>query len=246
MSIDDPHLAVGAYVLHALPPAEEAAFENHLAGCASCRREADRLAPTTALLVAAESLTPPADLRRRVLAEIACVRPDRPSPGALRRPRLPQQRLRLTVAACLAAAVALGGVAAWQHSGADIARLQLAEVRSGTAALADVLAAPDGTIKAEDLSDGATASVIASRSHGRAALIASGLPSLTEDKVYELWYVESGRYRPAGLLPAAGGRQSHILEGPLKEATAVCITVEPVGGSAQPTTDPMACIRVPA
>ncbi|MFI2372209.1 anti-sigma factor domain-containing protein [Streptomyces sp. NPDC018833] len=246
MSIDDPHLAIGAYVLHALPDAEEAAFENHLAGCASCRREADRLTPTTALLVAAESLTPPADLRRRVLAEIACVRQDRPSPGAPRRLRVPQQRLRFAVTACLAAAVALGGVAAWQHSGADIARLQLAEVRSGTAALADVLAAPDGTISTEDLSDGATASVVASRSQGRAALIASGLPSLTGGKVYELWYAESGRYRPAGLLPAAGGRQSDILVGPLKEATAVCITVEPVGGSAQPTTDPMACIRVPA
>jgi hypothetical protein len=28
---NDPHLAVGAYVLHALHPGEEAALENHLA-----------------------------------------------------------------------------------------------------------------------------------------------------------------------------------------------------------------------
>lgn len=246
MSIDDPHLAIGAYALRALPHAEEAAFENHLAGCASCRRAADELTSTAALLAAAESLTPPAALRRRVLAEIPSVRQDRPSPGAPRPPRRPQQGLRLAVALCVAAAVALGGVAGWQHTEADTARLQLAEVRSGTAALEDVLAAPDSTISTEDLPDGATASVIASRSQGLAAFIASGLPSLTEGQVYELWYAKSGQYRPAGLLPASGGRQAHILEGPLKEATAVCITVEPAGGSPQPTTDPLAYIHVPA
>ncbi|MGN9795992.1 anti-sigma factor [Streptomyces sp. OZ13] len=246
MSIDDPHLPIGAYALHALPLAEEAAFENHLAGCASCRREADELTPTAALLAAAESLAPPADLRRRVLAEIASVRQDRPSPGARQRPRRPQRGLRLAMAACLAAAVGLGGVAAWQHSGADSARLRLAEVRSDTAALADVIAARDATISTEGLPDGATASVITSRSQGRAAFIASGLPSLAEDQVYELWYAEGEQYRPAGLLPGSGGRQARVLDGPLKEATAVCITVEPVGGSLQPTTDPLAYIHVPA
>ncbi|MEU1895940.1 anti-sigma factor [Streptomyces pristinaespiralis] len=246
MSSDDPHLAIGAYVLHALPPAEEAAFENHLAGCASCRREVDELTPTAARLAATEAPAPPADLRLRVLAEIASVRQDRPSPGVPRRPRRARQGLRPAVAACLAAAVALGGVAAWQHSEAGTARTQLAEVRSDTAALADVMAAPDATISTDNLPGGASASVIASRSQGRAAFITSGLPSLAEDRVYELWYAASGQYRPAGQLPASGGRQAHLLEGPLKEATAVCITVEPAGGSPQPTTEPLAYIHVPA
>jgi anti-sigma factor RsiW len=53
---DDPHLAVGAYVLHSLPPSEEAAFEDHLAGCATCRHEADELAAVTARLGAAEAI----------------------------------------------------------------------------------------------------------------------------------------------------------------------------------------------
>ncbi|MGW7287328.1 anti-sigma factor [Streptomyces sp. NPDC054847] len=245
MSIDNPHLPIGAYALHALPRAEEAAFENHLAGCAPCRREADRLTPTAALLAAAESLAPPADLRRRVLAQIASVQQERPFPGARQRLPRPQRGLRLAAGACLAAAVGLGGVAAWQHARADSARLELAEVRSGTAALADVMATRDATISTEKLPNGATAIVIASRSQGRAAFIVSGLPSLADDQVYELWYAETGRYRPAGPLPVSGDRRARVLDGPLKEATAVCITVEPVGGSPQPTTDPLAYIPVP-
>lgn len=71
---DDPHLDVGAYVLHALPAAEEAAFENHLASCLPCRLEAEQLSKAAVGLGAAETSAPSADLRRRVLDQIATVR----------------------------------------------------------------------------------------------------------------------------------------------------------------------------
>ncbi|MEU9482599.1 zf-HC2 domain-containing protein [Streptomyces decoyicus] len=68
---EDPRLAVGAYVLHALPPAEEAAFEEHLAGCDGCAGEVAALEATVACLAEAEAVTPPAALRRQVLDRIA-------------------------------------------------------------------------------------------------------------------------------------------------------------------------------
>jgi hypothetical protein len=145
----------------------------------------------------------------------------------------------------VAAAVALGGVAWWQSSEADTAREQAAQERAEYRQLADVLTAPDATISGKELTGGGTASVVASRARGRSALIASGLPQLTGDRVYELWYAESRRYRPAGLLSSAGGREAYVLDGRLEGATAVCITVEPAGGSAQPTTDPIGFISVP-
>ncbi|MEV5548478.1 anti-sigma factor [Streptomyces sp. NPDC052309] len=241
---DDPHLDVGAYVLHALPADEEAAFENHLAGCTSCRLEAEQLSGAAVRLGASETSAPPADLRRRVLDRIGTVRQDRPGPVASRRRR--ERRLWPALAASLAAAAALGGVAWWQSSEADTAREQSALALAETGRLADVLTAPDATITTSKLEYGGNAAVVASRGQDRSAFIASQLPPLAGDRVYELWYADSGWYRPAGLLPATGGRQSRVLDGRLSGATAVCITVEPAGGSPRPTTDILAFISLPA
>jgi hypothetical protein len=239
---DDPHLDAGAYVLHALPADEAAAFETHLAGCAPCRLEVERLSGAAVRLGAVATRAPSADLRRRV---IVTVRQDRSVAIASRsRPR--QRSLRLALAASVAAAAALGGVAWWQSSEADTAREQSAQARAGYRELADVLIAPDATISTEEFARGGTASVVASRARGRAAFVAAGLPPLTGDRVYQLWYAESEQYRPAGLLSATGGRQAHVLDGRLDGATAVCLTVEPAGGSRQPTTDPVGVVSVPA
>lgn len=252
----DPHDDVGAYTLHALPPDEEAAFENHLASCAACREEAAELAATAALLGAAEHRTPSPEVRRRVLARIGTVRQEhhgeRGGEGAqkaavaARRARRGRRVLGFALAASVAAAAAFGGIAWWQHSEADTAREQAHEANAGAKALAGVLAASDATISTARLADGATASVVTSRAKGEAAFIAAGLPRLSGAKVYELWYEEGGVYRAAGLLPGAGGELAHVLEGPLDGATAVGITVEPAGGSRQPTTTPLGVIALPA
>ncbi|MEU9634783.1 anti-sigma factor [Streptomyces tendae] len=261
---EDPHLDVGAYVLHALPLDEAAAFEKHLANCAACRREVEELSGPAALLGAAEARTPSPELRDRVLGLIAGVRQER---GSLREPpeahtrqeapgrtggaeeqryRRRARRLGLALAASVAAVAALVGATWWQHSEADSARQEAAAAHAAGQELADVLAAPDATISTAELPHDATASVIASRAQEQAAFVASGLPPLNGDRVYELWYAEGGAFRPAGLLAGTGGRQTHILEGPLEGATAVGITVEPAGGSSQPTSDPLGVLTIPA
>ncbi|MFC9126638.1 anti-sigma factor domain-containing protein [Streptomyces sp. NPDC057099] len=243
---DDPHLDVGAYVLHALPAEEEAVFEEHLAECAACRAEVDQLSGAAVEMGAAETDTPSADLRRRVLERIAAVPQDRSVAAEARRRRRRQQGLRLALAASLAAAAALGGIAWWQSSEADTAREQAAEESAEYRQLADVVTAPDATITTKKFADGGTASVVASRVENRSAVFASGLPSLTDDRVYQLWYAQSGQFRPAGLLSTEGGGHADVLDGRLDGATAVCVTVEPSGGSRQPTTDPVGVISVPA
>ncbi|KIS25701.1 anti-sigma factor [Arthrobacter sp. SPG23] len=50
MSSADEHHLLGAYLLGGLEPAEALRFEQHLAGCADCRRELDELASLPALL----------------------------------------------------------------------------------------------------------------------------------------------------------------------------------------------------
>ncbi|MGW0856694.1 anti-sigma factor [Streptomyces sp. NPDC002690] len=247
----DPHLDVGAYVLHALPPDEEAAFENHLAGCAECRTEVDGLAATANLLgEAVEERTPSPEVRRRVLQQISSIRVptargDGLTPVVTRSHRRRVRALAVSLAASVAAAAGLGGVAWWQTSAANTARQEAAQVHDGAQVLAGVLSAPDAAITAERLPQGATASVITSRSQNRAAFVATGLRPLTDDRVYELWYAEGKSFRPAGLLSGAGGWQAYVLDGPLEGATAVGITVEPAGGSRQPTTPPLGLVAVP-
>ncbi|MEU6688208.1 anti-sigma factor [Streptomyces sp. NPDC046832] len=90
---------------------------------------------------------------------------------------------------------------------------------------------------------GGRAAVVVSRGEARAVFAADGLPALPEDSVYELWYAaDAGDLRPAGLLPGTAQQTSRALQGPLAGAVAVGITIEPAGGSQQPTTDPLALI----
>ena len=63
---------------------------------------------------------------------------------------------------------------------------------------------------------------------------------------YQLWYIGAdGSARPAGLLTAdPDGRGTMMLEGVAGSAANVGVTVEPAGGSAQPTTAPLVVLSL--
>ncbi|MFF1546613.1 anti-sigma factor domain-containing protein [Streptomyces sp. NPDC058291] len=239
---EDPHLSLGAYVLHALPPAEEAAFDNHLAGCETCRHEVASLQEATAALATVHSMPVAPHLRAGTLDSITRVSQDR----SRRHTRsLGRRALNLVLAASIAAVAALGGTAVWQHSQAEDARSQAAQARSANEALTDVVTASDATLHTAGLTGGAAAAVVVSRGQGSAVFTAQGLPDLTGDKVYELWYAaDTGALRPAGLLRSETNQNARLLEGPLAGAVAVGITVEPPGGSRQPSTEPLGIISL--
>ncbi|MGW7263374.1 anti-sigma factor [Streptomyces sp. NPDC054842] len=239
---DDPHLALGAYVLHALSPAEEAAFENHLAGCESCRSEAALLQEATAAVAGMHAMPVALHVRASTLDALTRVSQDRPR----QRVRTVRRRaLNLVLAASIAAVSALGGIALWQHSQVQETRVQADRTRSTNRALTSVVTAPDATLHKAELADGAIAAVIVSRDQGSALFTAQGLPALTGNNVYELWYAaDTGALRPAGLLHGEGERAARVLEGPLAGAVAVGITVEPSGGSEQPTTKPLGIVSL--
>ncbi|MFI8515820.1 anti-sigma factor domain-containing protein [Streptomyces sp. NPDC085460] len=246
---DDPHLDAAAYALHALPPAEEAAFLNHLAGCEQCSGDVAGFQATTARLAAVETAPVPPELRARVLDAVSHTRQEQQRDPSAHGLPLKARGLRLALAASIAAAVGLGGVAAWQHAQADDARARVTQVREEAReaqdAITDVLTAPDATLHTGELSDGAAAAVVVSRQKAEAVFTAHGLPALTGGKVYELWYAEpTGDLRAAGLLPGSGDRPARVLDGPLGDAVAVGITVEPPGGSPQPTTEPLGIVSL--
>lgn len=68
------HALTGAYVCHALKPAERAAFERHVARCPTCAAEVAELQETAALLATAAAETPPPHLKAGVDARIEITR----------------------------------------------------------------------------------------------------------------------------------------------------------------------------
>jgi anti-sigma-K factor RskA/sigma-70-like protein len=60
-------------------------------------------------------------------------------------------------------------------------------------------------------------------------------------RLYELWYADGGTMRPAGLLDG-GDATTVLMDGKVDRATAMGVTVEPDGGSPQPTSDPLLLI----
>ena len=102
-AISDAHIDLGAYVLGLLEEQDRAAFEAHLAACASCKAELPTLSPVANILEGLEPVELPGD------AEAA-----RPPVDLLRkRAALSRRRFRWQAAVGAAACVAaLGGGAA--------------------------------------------------------------------------------------------------------------------------------------
>jgi len=66
-----------------------------------------------------------------------------------------------------------------------------------------------------------------------------GMPELGAGQVYQLWVIEGGEPEPAGLLAPESGAVTHTLDRPVAASAVIAITVEPAGGSPQPTSDPV-------
>ncbi|WP_371515265.1 anti-sigma factor domain-containing protein [Kitasatospora sp. NBC_01300] len=246
MSGADLHTLTGAYAAHALDADERAQFERHLAQCPACAREVAEFTATLARLGAAQAVAVPGELKSRVMGALDTVRQEAPraaaGPDGARRPgRLARGWPRLALAACLAAAAALGGVAVQQHREADRARALAATLQRHQDQVTGLLTAPDAR-RASGPAAGGTGSgaVVWSHDKGRAVLLASGLPAPADGTAYELWFDDGAAMRPAGLMPRGDG--AFLLDGPLDGARGIGVTVEPSAGSAHPTGAPVLLI----
>jgi anti-sigma factor RsiW len=239
--MSDIHALSGAYAVDALDDLERARFERHLAECAECQAEVASLRETAGLMTETTSTEPPPQLRSRVLAEIATVRPLPPvvpagaqsasEPG---RPRRRGRRLRLAALAAAAAVVAALGIGGtiWHPWSDDT-------TQTVTAADA-VLGAADAQSSSLEFDGGASATVTHSDSVGRAVLVTHEMPPPPEGMVYQLWLDQPGvGMTSAGLMPVKAD-QTVVLDGDAATAKGAGITVEPAGGSEHPTSDPIA------
>ncbi|WP_313545565.1 anti-sigma factor [Leifsonia aquatica] len=175
-------------------------------------------------------------------APTAPAAPEAPAPEATPAERKAQRRWfarPAIIAASAAAAVILffgGAIVGGTIAGNDSTQQQ-------ASALAQINAAPDAQRASAAVTGGGTATLVWSAQLGTSALIANDLPNLPNDKTYELWYIRDGKATSAGTMDAAGaGSTWKVLAGTMKAGDTVGVTVEPSGGSPQPTTNPIVAI----
>ena len=117
-------------------------------------------------------------------------------------------------------------------------------VDASAAALANILAADDAQRASAPVETGGTATLVWSNTLGQSAVLVDGLPELPDGKVYEAWYIDASGAASAGTFaPVEAGTTWHVLDGTMSAGDAVGVTVEPSGGSEQPTTTPILVLQ---
>lgn len=246
---DDIHALSGAYAVDALDDAERAAFEEHLAHCSDCCTEVAELQEAAGLLGELSATPPPPSVRESILSEISTVRPLPPLPAPPRAPAgeesddapvaevVPLWRRAAAPLAAAAAVVALvgGGLAISQPWSDD---------SDGTSQVADpaeaVLNADDAQRVVLEFPDGARATLVRSVSHHLAVLVTEDMPAPPEGMSYQVWLqTPEGDMVDAGVMPVRED-QTVVLKGDASQATGAGITVEPAGGSDEPSGEPIA------
>lgn len=225
--MSDLHTLSGVYAVDALTPEEAELFEQHMAECQACRDEVRELREAAAVMGAVEAVPPPAGLKARVLA------------AADREPQLPPRVDHLTatrgrprLARFLAAAAAVVFVVT---AGVTVAQLQQSD-EGPRDPVAVVAQAPDARTTRLETSNGGTVTVSSSEQLGQLAIDTDRLPALTQEQVYQLWEIADGQAKSAGLVEDIGTGKTLPLPAP---GTQVAMTIEPAGGSEQPTSDPI-------
>jgi anti-sigma-K factor RskA len=250
MNCEEAEELLGAYALDALPEGDASRLREHLRSCrkhdtalAELRSTASRLAAT------ADAVAPPAALRARVLDAVARTPQDAAAvPVATRLPsaRPVQRRERegaatvvpfprrvqwawAAVAAVLVAAVV--GVGAWnvvlqRGSGDNVGALA-------------TRATSISTLKASGATGGGV--VIYYAHDKKAVVVTEGVAQLdTSRQAYQMWAITDGHATSLGLMPSpVNGSTLAVVPFDASKEQQIAVSIEPPGGSAQPTTSPV-------
>ena len=110
-------------------------------------------------------------------------------------------------------------------------------------ALDEIYAASDFQRTVAEVSTGGTATLVWSNELQRSAIVADGLTSLPGDRTYELWYIGDDGPVPAGTFDTTtDSAVTQVLKGEMSPGDVVGVTIEPAGGSDQPTTEPIVAL----
>jgi anti-sigma-K factor RskA len=221
-----------AYVLGALPEQERRELEEYLAAHPERQAEIDELGNVASLL----ALSPPEqepspELRRSIMAVVEAQRPPARTRSWLAGVK---ELLSVRNLALGAAALLVIGLFSWNM----LLQGQVKDLQGQVASLQDSQQSRMVALAGTGAAQRAEAEVILLKDH-KAVLMAEDMPRVPENKTYQIWVIEGDVPQPSGLFEADGDTVAAVVEKPLDEDDVIAITIEPNGGSQQPTTDPM-------
>lgn len=226
---DDAHVLdlLPALALGSLDADDVQRVEGHLSSCLICRRESAAFEIVAAQLAyAVPPVEPPPDLRNRLMDRVHSLRPQ-PRPLQAR-PSRPRWRLLPAwgwAGLFLILALAAFNLLLWQ-------RVNNMDYFTTAAGLRAVPLSP------ADTTSNATGFVLVSADGEDGALVVDGLPPLAESQQYQLWLLRDGEKISGAVFStdehSYGGTRVRAPRS-LLEYSGVEITIEPEGGSPQPT-----------
>lgn len=251
---------IAVYALGALPPKEAQAVREHLATCPECRDEYRLLRPAVDALgvsaeacpdaaSAADAVAPPGPLlKKRIMQQI------RPNVAQLQAVRPIVWPAYAVAVACLLVALVTGIINISLNAQLRESQAKVAQLNTHTAAvtrelarqrteLADLIA-PDS--ERYPVSAAAASGEVVK--HGSRLYIAmNALPPPPKGKVYQAWTLRTGATKMSPsvtFVPNSSGVAVVPVPTNASSVVAVAVSVEPDGGSKQPTSKPTFVLKL--
>lgn len=238
LGCDEVQALAGAFALDAVTPDEASAIREHIETCADCRAEVARMVEVAALMpLALDETAPPAGLKQRILDAIAAEtsasgivslpsaqppgsgleRPGAEPPAAVaaapRRSFWSSRAWPALAAAALVAAIGLGSFSYTLQQGQP--RIYTLQVATAPQASGELIYVPKDKT---------------------AYVTFDGVPDPGSNRTYQMWLIHDGIAESIGTIkPDPNGKADATLKKDLGGYKQFSVTVEPEGGSAQPT-----------
>ncbi len=225
MTSAHPHDDLPAYALGCLTEPEMLAVEQHLAACSECRAEAASLRTAVEMMaLSAPQIQPPARVKQAILTQVQPEKRTMRRTGLITWLRNPGPVFGATALATLILLL-VSNFLLWNQ-----VRALSRETNAGGFQVVSLQAA--GTAKA------ASGVMIVTADGRYGTLVMNGLPVLGEEQQYQLWLIVDGERTSGGLLTVdRWGYGAVVVKSPLPLTayTDFGVTIEPAGGSPQPT-----------
>lgn len=216
----------------------------HLATCAACRRRLASYQEIARLLpLAAPEASLPADLGERLAARVNQELEKRPE----QMPFWPypyRSRWSWGWAAFAVNLLLIVALIAWNFDLRSDQLALIARQRQSWGTLVEILNSPGVRRVALTPAEGlaASGSFFFTPGQRRGCLVVDDMPTLAQGQVYQLWLIGDGRRVSGGTFRVDGQGRGWVLVdpgGPLDSYGQLGITLEPAGGSVQPTSPRM-------
>jgi len=222
---DEMKALVPSYVLGALPAEEMHLVRGHIVSCDECMADADTFSDTAAsLALAVDPIELPKGFADRVVAAATATG----GQEAAERARNVRRWSLISVLSGVALLVAFAVLAA------SVLQTR-AELDRKERALTALLHSDEGW----DLSGQSGAEAKMLPTAAGALFVAAGLQDAPEGHTYQLWVMRGDEPVSAGTFDVETGVAVLELNVDQTQYDAAAVTVEPAGGSAQPTSDPI-------